>query len=177
MGCRKAWELLMRRMDGEIDRQNLRYLENHLVICPECREKHDSLSAVLMELDRTKPAAPESTEPKVMEKIRSVRHRETPLFLPYVVPAAALLTGILVFLFYEYAMDGPMAMINKAAQTLTIFYGAYQSVAAFSRFLFGSVYLNGVLIMTGLALLGGILAFLHGQRVKRGVSKYWRSVK
>lgn len=163
MGCEKAWELMMSRLDGEIDRQNQRYLENHLKLCPECRRQYDSLHAVLLELDRTKPVAPESTERKVMERISGARRKETVVLLPYVIPPAALLMGILTFLFYELCMDGPMAFLDKATQALSTFLSACRSIAAFSRFLFSGLYLHSVLIMSGLAFLGGIFAFLYGQ--------------
>lgn len=171
MDCKKAWELMMSRLDGELDRQNQRYLENHLKLCPACRKRNDSLHAVLLELDRSKPVAPESTERRIMERIRGARRKENVVLLPYVIPPVALLTGILAFLFYELCMDGPMAFLDKATQALSTFLSACRSVAAFSRFLFSGLYLHGVLIISVLAFLGFIFAFLYGQLWKRDESK------
>lgn len=178
MDCKKAWELMMTRLDGEIDRRDLFLLENHLRVCPKCRKRDASLGAVMLELDRTKPAAPESTERKVMEKICRARSNETASVLPYVVLPAALLAGILAIWLYQFFMAGPIVMIDKATQVLTLFYEACRSVLAASHFLLSSVYLEGILIITGFSLLVGILALASAQMRKRVDEKaYWRSVK
>lgn len=177
MGCEKAWELMMNRLDGELGGQNLMLLENHLRICPECRKQNALLHEALLELERTKPAAPETTERKVMEKIHGARRKETAGILPYIVVPAVLLTGILAILLYGLCMGGPMLLIDKAARFLMSLYKACQSLAAVSHFLFSVPYLREFLMITGLSLLAAIIVLVSALGKRADGGAYWRSTK
>ena len=178
VGCEKAWELMMSRMDGEIQGRDSMILENHLRICPECRRQEASLHTVVQELERSRPVAPESTERKVMERICDARRKETAAILPYVVLPAALLAGLLAYLLYKLYMSGPVILIDKAARTLTVFYKVCQSVAAVSNVLFNTQYLGGILMMVGFSLFAGIIVLISRQLRKKGISQaYWRTIK
>jgi predicted anti-sigma-YlaC factor YlaD len=178
MGCEKAWELMMSQLDGKIEGRDLMILENHLRMCPECRRQEASLSAVLLELERARPAAPESTERKVMERICDARRKETAALLPYVVLPAALLAGLLAYLLYKLYMSGPVILIDKAARTLTVFYKVCQSMAAVSNVLLNTQYLSGILMMVGVSLFAGIIVLISRQLRKKGNSQaYWRTIK
>lgn len=178
MDCGKSWELMMSQLDGSIERQDLACLENHLRLCPECRKQFDSLQAVLMELDVAMPIAPASTERKVMERICGVGQKEAPPILPYVVLPAAMLTGLLGMLLYNLYMVNPITLVNKAARTLTVFYKVFQSVIAVSQSLFNTLYLREILVVTGFALIGIIIALVSGRLRRAGNSDvYWRATK
>ena len=178
MGCEKAWKLMMSRLDGGIGRRESMILENHLRICPECRRQSASLQAALLELEQLKPAAPGTIEQKVMGRIRGARRKETAALLPYNVLPAKLLTGILAFLLYKFCMAGPMIMIDKAARALTFFYKVYESMDAVSSILFNTPYLSEILVITGFALLAGVIVFVFmGLRKKGNSEVYWRAVK
>ncbi|HOQ74960.1 MAG TPA: zf-HC2 domain-containing protein [Thermoclostridium sp.] len=178
MGCEKAWELMMSRLDGELGKRDSMILENHLRICPECRRQMAALDAALLELEMSGPAAPESIEQNVMKKICGARNKETASLLPYVVLPAALLTGALAFILYEFRTAGMMDLIVKAARAIELFYRVFESMTGVLRLLLNNPYTGVIMMITGILLFAGIIVLISVQFWKKGNSSvYWRTTK
>lgn len=162
MGCRKAWELMMKRLDGKIDRRDSMILENHLRICPDCRRQEASLHALLRELERSRPVAPVSIEKKVMQKICAEDKNTAPL-LPYVVLPSAVLAGMLAFMVRGMYTAGPMSLVDKASRALAMLYKMYESAVAVSRVMFVMPFAGEMLAATGILFFACVMALVLKQ--------------
>ena len=69
--CKKDFERLSEYLDGELNADTCREIENHLHDCPECKECVDSLRK---SNDLCKKAAEEKITPEMKGRLRSALH-------------------------------------------------------------------------------------------------------
>jgi len=67
--CKKDYERLSEYLDGELDDEACRELEEHFRVCPECRECVESMRKTIQ---LCKEAAPEEIPAHARERLRSM---------------------------------------------------------------------------------------------------------
>jgi len=108
--CEEALELLSARLDGELTAQEERELEDHLSVCPACRELAEELSALHFSFeDLEDEQAPEDLTARVMERVRGLEREKkaVPLFRRPQVRALAGLAACAVVCAGLYAASRP----------------------------------------------------------------------
>lgn len=77
MRCEEALERLSARLDGELTAQEERELEDHLSVCPACRELAEELSALHLSFEDLEDVpAPEDLAGRVMERVRALEREK-----------------------------------------------------------------------------------------------------
>lgn len=108
--CEEALELLSARLDGELTAQEERELEDHLSVCPACRELGKELSALHFSFEELEDEqAPEDLAARVMERVRGLEREKKaiPLFRRPQVRALAGLAACAVVCAGLYAASRP----------------------------------------------------------------------
>ena len=121
MRCRSVWPELSAYLDGDLASGAARAIALHLAGCPACAERARSLAAASQLVgDLSTLACPESVALRVLDRLevesrgpglallfRSFRAAR-PLFLPSLVPAAAILLGVLAVALVLDGDPGPL---------------------------------------------------------------------
>ncbi len=67
--CRQTEDLISRRLDGELTDEELEQLDQHLKLCPDCRDRWQGTQQLIRDLRETFQPSPQLTE-RVMDALR-----------------------------------------------------------------------------------------------------------
>lgn len=92
--CLKYQEMISAMLDGELTHEQQRELEEHLLLCPECRAMHTAFLSLSEALDGDVTSVPARLHDKIMTGVKAVeKKRKRPLLTvlrPYMAAAACL---------------------------------------------------------------------------------------
>ncbi len=145
MDCSKAWLLMMKHFDKDIQVKQDQQLMEHLKLCSACSNEHNALKTAFAQMREFRVEAPADMERQVMQKLKKTQ-KEGRLYLPFVIAPLIILLALSVLGFHLIFSYGPFHFMDQCFRLLTLTYRTFSAAIALIERLVNTFYFRHAII-------------------------------